>query len=163
VGNWSFEGVLHQCKGSLIVPYRDVGEDNTTQDKGARTMIFTKQMARKLKKAIPGVIEVGCFHWDGSEDLPEAAGFNRLLEDSSTVDLDDMSGPDELIGLDIPDCQGFILLDIYCYGKRGDYLMGNELVMFDSHGNIIWKSHQGTKNTNSKTGVIVARHFGVID
>lgn len=126
-------------------------------------MIFTRKMARQLKKACPGVIEVGYFHWEGDEKFVGigAAGLNCLLVDGDNFDLSHLETPDEMIGTDIPDRQGFILFDVYCYGKRGDYLVGNEQVLFDSHGNLIWKANQGSRKTNTKTGEIVAEHFGL--
>src|SRR5262245_20366796 len=122
---------------------------------GVQTMLFTAKMAKQVRKACRGTIRVGFFYWEGSEDEGDNAGFNNLLADQDTRDLADQVTPEEMIGIDVPDRDGYVSLDVYLY-DRHDGLTGNRQVILSSRGDVIWSSERG----GDKVGRMVARHFG---
>ena len=131
-------------------------------------MKITKKIARGIKKYCGADCRVCEYTWEGKDESSNE-GYNALCAPSLSdlEDVVDCNDPDYLIGQDIPDRQGFLLLEMYLYGKRDGGLIGNRECIVDSRGEIIWRSHHPSSwydaRGDQKVGDVVARHFGVIE
>lgn len=127
-------------------------------------MIVTKKTAARIKRLCGQLCEVGCFYDDEIEESDEDnIGFNCLHVSDETRDLDTMMEPDDMVGMDIPDREGFVLFDVYCYERSG-MLHGNQYLLLNRRGQVIWHTLNIHRLTypDDKVGEVVARHFGLI-
>jgi hypothetical protein len=117
-------------------------------------MLFTKKMASALKRSYGKNIEVLHFNW-GHEEY----GYNLLgaKDHQDTLDVDDYSSPEHLVGESIDDVGGWLLLEVRRYDKY-DQIIGERYALFNRAGALVW---DGKAEGMSKIAQIVMEHYGI--
>ena len=123
-------------------------------------MIVTKKVVSQFKKRYRGVMRVLRFEWPGMENEYDESGYNQLLNvgTQEMMDIVESDLLENMVGTAIPERDGFVMLEVRCYGKRDEYEMGSRSALLNSDGDLVWWSHA---KKNDKVGEVVARHFGV--
>lgn len=132
-------------------------------------MIVTKGIARAIKaacrKACGGKrdVSIGQRSWPHMNFPVANDGINFLLwkEDH---DLADQWKPDELVGQEIDDSDGWLALDCYCYQDETDgELDCNVYVLIDPSGKIVYAAQEDLGHTAAINEILVAAgHCGYI-
>lgn len=136
------------------------------------------KMTRKIVSAIKAgcreacggrrKVEVGNRHWPGNEDTPLRYGMNMLLWGDGH-DLDDLEKADDLVGQDIPDSEGWVALDCYCYNlayfgrEPDDALDCNVYLLINPAGEVAYASEDDLGHAEAIDRILkVAGHPGYI-